>query len=447
MKQAAHTSAVDTTRPQERAWKSSTQPIAQSNLGRFNDCPIVGSMIRGAAVCDRVAVSLNDALARLDGDDEEDDEYAGTRSFMPVAVTQPPALHKTLSVLDFRKTWLYANSRLPPHMPPMKLYLATWQIICSAAQASREVYRRPRRDEKTEYVQADWRQGTKAMVIKSRPADDKNLIVIAIRGSKWNVVDWAVNFRPSPSEPVGFLDDSGNACHAGFLEVARAMVAPVAARLRELLEQNPSRASSSLLFTGHSAGGAVASLLYMHMMTTLVETELNILTGCFRRVHCVTFGTPPLSLLPLQTPSGRRYERNIFYNFANEGDPVVRADKQYLSTLTRIIAAPSPLSHSNTSQQSLREKVSRQAFKYGSSPQVSMVPMRWTVPPATLSNAGRMVLLREQPGVNGSIEAVQITDEQLRDVVFGDPEMHHMELYKHRVDELAIAAVTGRVMG
>ncbi len=42
------------------------------------------------------------------------------------------------------------------------------------------------------------------------------------------------------------------------------MVKPVAQRLRQLLEEDPSRASSSLLITGHSAGGAVASLLYMH---------------------------------------------------------------------------------------------------------------------------------------------------------------------------------------
>jgi hypothetical protein len=275
------------------------------------------------------------------------------------------------------------------------------------------------------------------MVINSRPVDDRNLIVIAIRGSKWNIVDWAVNFRPAPSEPIGFLDDEGNACHAGFLQVARAMIAPIAARLRHLLEQNPSRASSSLLFTGHSAGGAVASLLYMHMMAMSFESELNLLTGCFKRVHCVTFGTPPLTFLPLQNPPGRAYDRNIFMSFANEGDPVVRADRQYLSTLTRIIAAPSPLSDCSL----------KQRLKPNNTSTVNLLPPRWDVPPATLSNAGRLVLLREQPGKRGAVEAVQVTDELLRDVIFGDPEMHHMELYKRRIDALAIAAVTGKKMG
>lgn len=58
------------------------------------------------------------------------------------------------------------------------------------------------------------------------------------------------------------------------------MVKPVAARLRSLLEENPSRSSFSLLITGHSAGGAVASLLYAHMLAEDVKSELNILTGC-----------------------------------------------------------------------------------------------------------------------------------------------------------------------
>ena len=58
------------------------------------------------------------------------------------------------------------------------------------------------------------------------------------------------------------------------------MIKPVAARLRSLLEEDPSRASCSLLMTGHSAGGAVASLLYAHMLAEGAKSELNILTGC-----------------------------------------------------------------------------------------------------------------------------------------------------------------------
>lgn len=75
-------------------------------------------------------------------------------------------------------------------------------------------------------------------------------------------------------------DDPGNLCHSGFLSVARKMVRPVYARLRSLLEEDPSRSNYSLIITGHSAGGAIATLLYAHMLAEDVGSELGILVGC-----------------------------------------------------------------------------------------------------------------------------------------------------------------------
>lgn len=58
------------------------------------------------------------------------------------------------------------------------------------------------------------------------------------------------------------------------------MVGPVYARLRSLLEEDPSRSSYSLVITGHSAGGAIATLLYAHMLAEDVGSGLGILAGC-----------------------------------------------------------------------------------------------------------------------------------------------------------------------
>lgn len=46
--------------------------------------------------------------------------------------------------------------------------------------------------------------GTKAMVIKSIPIDDRNTVVFAIRGSQ-TFMDWAVNLNSAPTSPVDFL--------------------------------------------------------------------------------------------------------------------------------------------------------------------------------------------------------------------------------------------------
>lgn len=308
------------------------------------------------------------------------------------------------------------------------------------------------------------------MVLKSVPIDDMNTLVLAIRGTH-SFYDWTVNFRREPSSPSGFLDDPGNLCHSGFLSVARSMIGPIAARLRQLLEQDPSRTGWSLLLTGHSAGGAVASLLYAHMLAETVDSELQTLTGCFRRVHCITFGAPPVSLLPLQKPRGERYRKSMFYAFVNQGDPVARAEMEYVKGLVKLCVMPvpqgrtlvgpstSPPDESSYSSLALPDQMAGKPSKRPGNPRkfgtkkssltVSAPLPVWRVPPATLSNAGRLVLLREKPTSTGtvveeSVEACVVEDEDLRKVVFGDPGMHMMRVYARRVEVLATLAVTGR---
>ncbi|RDL38200.1 Uncharacterized protein BP5553_05633 [Venustampulla echinocandica] len=375
----------------------------------------------------------------------------------------------------FAKVSLYANSRLPPNLPPLKVYIPTFPLLCLAAQYSESVYDRPKAREKETRIEADWRLGTKAMVIKSLPMDDMNTIVFAVMGTQ-TFMDWAVNLNSAPASPEGFLDDSGNLCHAGFLTVAKKMVKPVAARLRHLLQENPSRSSYSLLITGHSAGGAVAALLYSHMLSTSRETksELNTLTGCFKRIHCVTFGAPPISLLPLTKPSNPQLRKSIFMSFVNEGDPVTRADKTYIRSLLDLYSSPAPSQSSIPSaglhqlnppaSKSWKSTSSLAINKIKSSTKISQPPVVaasapfWPVPQATLSNAGRVVLLRSveryascpnkkrtiQDRMNDGVVAQIVTDELLRNVIWGDPMCHMMSLYSRRIEVLATNAVMGR---
>lgn len=262
------------------------------------------------------------------------------------------------------------------------------------------------------------------------------------------------------------------------------MIKPVAARLRQLLQEDPGRASYSLLITGHSAGGAVAALLYAHMLSASREaqSELNSLTGCFRRVHCVTFGAPPVSLLPLQKPEGRQdLRKSIFLSFVNEGDPVARADKAYVRSLLELFATPAPASaaaavlakppskmallecpkqkaskSSLVSAKSGRSAKASKARAAGAPPPTGNKPV-WKVPPSPLSNAGRIVVLRSgdqkarlkgkktvEERLNEGVVAQMATDEQLRGVIWGDPVCHMMKLYAGRLEILAVGAVTAK---
>jgi len=373
-------------------------------------------------------------------------------------------------------------------------YFPSYPLLCLAAQYSQRAYTKPAGKEKEAFVDANWRGGTKAMVIKSVPIDDMNCIVFAIRGSQ-TFMDWAVNLNSAPVAPTDFLvryppdsknnsacmsnanapqDDPGNLCHSGFLSVARKMIKPVAARLRALLEEDPSRSTCSLLMTGHSAGGAVASLLYAHMLAQVTRSELNILTGCtssppppttptanqeppgFKRIHCLTFGTPPISLLPLTKPPTPTNKKSLFLSFINEGDPVPRADKAYIRSLLNLYASPAPGSGTNCILPKPLCKTKRPTPQKSNSapllPGPAPAPVYvWKVPPGTLSNAGRLVVLRDKEGVGAEptndVKAEVTSDGELRGVVFGDPVMHMMKVYAKRVEVLATKAVTARIWG
>jgi hypothetical protein len=60
-----------------------------------------------------------------------------------------------------------------------------------------------------------------------------------------------------------------------------------------------------------------------------------------------------------------------------------------------------------------------------------------------LSNAGRVVVLRKGNDTADDVLAVTTTDHGLRGVVFGDPVMHMMKVYRRRVEILATKAITG----
>lgn len=327
----------------------------------------------------------------------------------------------------------------------MTSYPATYPLLRLAARYSLQVYEKPQGPERQSYVNSDWRRGTKAMVIKSLPIDKMGTIVFAIRGTQ-SFSDWAVNVYSAPVSTAGFLDDPLNKCHAGFLSVAKKMVPAVAARLRTLIEEDPSRMSYTLLITGHSAGGAVASLIYLHLLSESPEakSELTHLRGCFKNIHCVTFGAPPISLRPLQRPSSANPSKSMFFSFVNEGDPVTRADKDYFFSLLDLYASPTP-----GSVWSLFDpRGKRHPSPY------------WSVPRSTLSIAGRIVLLRSNDQLYGRlakkpstdpdnspplpprepVEACGTTDLDLRGVVFGDPLMHSMDIYARRVEALANVA-------
>ena len=177
----------------------------------------------------------------------------------------------------------------------------------------------------------------------------------------------------------------------------------------------------------------------------------------FKRIHCLTFGTPPISLLPLTKPPTLQYKKSLFMSFINEGDPVPRADKAYVRSLLNLYASPAPGSKCLASlptpkacKRKAKPKTATGRQNNALIANTGSVPGPvWNVPAGALSNAGRLVVLRENKnstdGAGDDIKAEITCDQELRGVIFGDPVMHMMKVYARRVEVLATKAVTAKI--
>ncbi|OAL42836.1 hypothetical protein IQ07DRAFT_606390 [Pyrenochaeta sp. DS3sAY3a] len=146
--------------------------------------------------------------------------------------------------------------------------------------------------------------------------------VVAVSGTR-GLKDWMVNLRNSAAEPEDILGEKRNLCHSGFLETVRLLIDPLALSLSAV--EN----GVTLLFTGHSAGAAIASLLYAHVRTTKVSSLAQVVAR-FESVHCIVFGAPPISIAPLQEHDRESSSSrcSLFLSLINDGDPITKADAQ-----------------------------------------------------------------------------------------------------------------------
>lgn len=340
-----------------------------------------------------------------------------------------------------KKAALFKNSKLQPRLQSFNTSLPTWSMICRAAQASEDCY--SSQFPRARYTAADSSRDIKAMTVDEQSIDGSRIVIVAIRGTQvQSLTDWTVNTAANPVKPTGFLDDSDNACHEGFLQVAKAMAGQVADQLQQYAA---SLEKPSLLFTGHSAGGAVAAILYSHMLSTSVQSSLIALADQFQSVNCITFGAPPLSMTPLPRCESKP---GVFLAFANEGDPVLRlSNAAYFKTLARLMTASPPAAAVATIPPPVKVvRGSRGSAVYRqAAPAPPPIPWEelplWATPAPSLMNGGDIILLRDRE--NGCGSASQVTVDDLKDVIFGDLAQHTSGMYLRRVKDAALAAMMG----
>ncbi|KAH7022656.1 Alpha/Beta hydrolase protein [Ilyonectria destructans] len=246
---------------------------------------------------------------------------------------------------------------------------------------------------------------------KESCTSSSNVIVVAIRGSV-TTHDWMVNLNDGAERPVqdAFLgtDNEGGlySAHSGFLTCAKAINATVVDHIHQLWSNNFAagvRSKPMLLFTGHSAGGAVAAMLYAHFLECdPISEDRNksvVLKSAFSTVHCITFGAPPITTKPLSPFQAD----SVFLSIVNDGDPVPRADNKYINALLRLFSGPMP----------------EEGTKY-------------VLPPRVLFNAGQVVVALDDCRL---VRPNEFGAGSLAETVMGNKRAHPMKEYRRRIEQ------------
>ncbi|PIG84970.1 hypothetical protein AARAC_010899 [Aspergillus arachidicola] len=284
-----------------------------------------------------------------------------------------------------------------------------------------------------------------SLVDKGTENKDLPVLVVAIRGSA-SAVDHMVNANYEPRTANDFIDISrltpeNNTtlqAHSGFLNSAKALDKTVSQRINMYIRENASN-YSHVLFTGHSAGGAVASLLFLRYLA-----QENLYAGT--RFSCITFGAPPVVTVPLLESPMTGISSGVCLNIINEFDPVTRADGSYKHCLVDLIHSmynqqPSlPRSEpSSTTVDSLFTDDS-ESFSKGKD---------WPVLPSIYSHVGPRIvlLLRVKTSLKESslrLRAIEVPRADFDRLLFCRVAVHRRVCYGERVELITKGELNGR---
>ncbi|UKZ88667.1 uncharacterized protein TrAFT101_004411 [Trichoderma asperellum] len=135
-----------------------------------------------------------------------------------------------------------------------------WDIIKKAIDYSVEAYNRNAATENDLFIKPTSSiRHIKAAIIEVVTLNGTPLIIVAIRGSL-SLDDWLLNVNGNLAQSSSKILDSTSKYHRGFLRSFEDSEDEIAKGINEIKTKNSE--ARRLLFTGHSAGGALAQLYY-----------------------------------------------------------------------------------------------------------------------------------------------------------------------------------------
>ena len=267
------------------------------------------------------------------------------------------------------------------------------------------------------------------------------MLVVAVRGTvmksmKDNIVN--ANSRGQSADHLVPRDmQLSMEAHAGFLAAAEVLVAKTAQNIDGMSRHAPIK---HVVFTGHSAGGAVSSLLFLRFLTHAAVEYPDL------RFSSITFGSPPV-VRPDIAPSLPRGDNcGLTLAIVNEYDLVPRTDASYIRSLVdlyRSIYHLHPI-EGEGSQQSLNVQALKNSSTWSSD---ATVPRSWFLPSPDFWHVGDIILLKlELPcadngarnGMNGTLalRAFKVGPDEFAKFLFCRISVHARVCYTDRVETL-----------
>ncbi|KAK0616945.1 Alpha/Beta hydrolase protein [Immersiella caudata] len=266
-------------------------------------------------------------------------------------------------------------------------------------------------------------------------------LVVSIKGTS-TITDHMVNMNGKSKDASKLFKIPGQEtpvqAHAGFLSCAEALIPAITTGILQQLGLDTK--ISNIVFTGHSAGGAVASLVFLHF-TFLENPPPQI---AWTKLSLITFGSAPSTSRPLTALCKDRPNIGLTLAIVNEYDMIPRADGPYLRSVIDLYRSRNglPLVSADASSLPIVEDADMKAWPLPA-PEYSLVGdiivLRLKLMDASASNDDE-TFSQAETLTTPTVNAVEVTHEEFSKLLFCDIGTHRRTTYLERMEMMGVQA-------
>ncbi|KAG5787101.1 hypothetical protein H9Q69_013830 [Fusarium xylarioides] len=268
-------------------------------------------------------------------------------------------------------------------------------------------------------------------------SEDTNTLFVSIRGTSCKT-DHLVNFNKNQKDSASVFAIPGTKeqiyAHSGFLACAATLLPWLT---EEIIRQvTADKSLEDIVFTGHSAGGAVVAMVFLHFACHYLSELSNA------KFSLITFGAPPVTSTNITEVAQSLPQIRHIYAIVNEHDLVPRVDQGYITSIINLYrsAYGLPLSEFNSST-----FTNTQGDKKHDT--------IWELPAPDFYVVGNIIVLRARLNLNAlrsrpnqtnidncesppKLDILQISQTEYGKLLFFEISVHKRKVYFNRLERL-----------